>query len=124
MKDLSISEVIRMQEQLWEKNKDYWKPISPEYGRNYILWMIEEVGECISIIKKKGDLAIMDDSIVRAAFLEEMGDILMYYVEIMRRYQITSKELTEILLLKHTKNMARDFQKEYEALYKAEEEKA
>lgn len=64
MKDLSISEVIRMQEQLWEKNKDYWKPISPEYGRNYILWMIEEVGECISIIKKKGDLAIMDDSIV------------------------------------------------------------
>lgn len=86
--------------------------------------MIEEVGECISIIKKKGDLAIMDDPIVRAAFLEEMGDILMYYVEIMRRYQITSKELTEILLLKHTKNMSRDFQKEYEALYKAEEEKA
>ena len=98
MKDLSISEVIRMQEQLWEKNKDYWKPISPEYGKNYILWMIEEVGECISIIKKKGDLAIIDDPIVRAAFLEEMGDILMYYVEVMRRYQISSKELTESLL--------------------------
>ena len=38
--------------------------------------MIEEVGECISIIKKKGDDAIMNDEAVRKAFVEEMGDVL------------------------------------------------
>ena len=120
MKDISISEVIHMQEELWEKHKENWKPMLPQYGRNYILWMIEEVGECISIIKKKGDNAIIYNPTVRAAFIEEMSDILMYYAEVMRRYNITPTELSETLTKKHKKNLTRDFLTEYETLYEDE----
>lgn len=43
--DLKISDMMKMQQELWEKNKDKWLPIEAKYGRNYILWLIEELGE-------------------------------------------------------------------------------
>ena len=39
---------------LFEQNKAKWSPMEPAYGRNFLLWMFEEMGECIAIIKKKG----------------------------------------------------------------------
>ena len=53
--------------------------MEPEYGKDFILYMIEEIGECIAILKKKGSAAIMEDPAVREAFLSEMADVLMYY---------------------------------------------
>ena len=52
-----------------------------KFGRNFILWMMEEMGKCIAIIKKKGDSAIMREASVREAFVEEMSDVSMYYFE-------------------------------------------
>ena len=57
-KDINFSEMMKMQKELWEVNKDKWSPMEAKYGRNFLLWMIEEMGEVISIIKKKGDNAI------------------------------------------------------------------
>ena len=52
--DIKISDMMKMQMELWELNKDNWSPMEAKYGRNFLLWMIEEMGEVISIIKKKG----------------------------------------------------------------------
>ena len=53
--DLSISQMMHMQKELFEPHKDVWHPIEPEYGRDFILYMIEEIGEVIAILKKKGN---------------------------------------------------------------------
>lgn len=50
MTDFSIKEMLEMQKELQEKYKDKWEPISPETGRNKMLWMIGEIGEVIDII--------------------------------------------------------------------------
>ena len=49
-KDIKFSEMMNMQMNLWEINKDKWSPMEAKYGRNFLLWMIEEMGEVISII--------------------------------------------------------------------------
>ena len=54
MDKFTISEMLVMQEALQEKYKDKWKPISPERGKDQLLWMIGEIGEVIDIIKKHG----------------------------------------------------------------------
>ena len=41
--------------------------------------MVEEIGEVIAILKKKGSTAIAEDPAVREAFLGEMADVLMYF---------------------------------------------
>ena len=53
--DLKIADMLEMSYKLWEKNKDSWSPMEPEYGRSFILYMIEEIGEAIAVIKKKGE---------------------------------------------------------------------
>jgi len=111
--NLSIVEMLRMQQDLWEKHSAEFLPLSPQYGKESILWMIGEIGECISIIKKKGDTAIVQNSIVRAAFVEEMCDVLMYYFDVMLRFNITSSELSSAFIDKHNKNMNRNFKDEY-----------
>ena len=52
-KNLSIEEMKQMQLELYEVNKEKWNDMEPNAARNHILFMIEEIGECISIIKKK-----------------------------------------------------------------------
>ena len=66
-KDLSISEMQKMQLDLYERNKDKWNDMEPKAAKSHMLYMIEEIGECISIIKKKGINAIMQDSDVRSS---------------------------------------------------------
>lgn len=43
----------KMQQELYEAHKDEWGENKPEHAKNHLLYMIEEMGECISIIKKK-----------------------------------------------------------------------
>lgn len=47
MSDFGINEMLEMQKALQEKYKDKWEHISPEVGKNKLLWMIGEVGEVI-----------------------------------------------------------------------------
>ena len=91
-KDLSISEMQKMQLDLYEQNKDKWNDMEPKAAKSHMLYMIEEIGECISIIKKKGINAIMQDSDVRSRFLEEITDVQNYYIEILNRLKITPEE--------------------------------
>ena len=119
-KDLTISRLMEMQKALYTLHQDTWSPMKPQYGRNFLLWMVEEMGEVISIIKKKGDKAIAGDPAVRAAFLEEMSDVLMYNMDTLLRYGVTPEELSDAYTKKHLRNMGRDYGAEYQRLFPKE----
>lgn len=115
--DLSIAQMMQMQQALFELNKENWSPMEPEFGKDFILYMIEEIGETIAILKKKGSADIVSNPNVRAAFLEEMADVLMYYHDILLRFHVTPEEISEAYIKKHLKNTGRDYSEEYKELY-------
>lgn len=109
MENLSINDMKEMQKELYELNKNNWNDMKPEHAKDHLLYMIEEVGEAISIIKKKGILAIVEDEKVRARFVEEFCDVLMYYTEVLNRLNISSEELSKAYVLKHKSNLERNY---------------
>lgn len=111
--DLKISEIMSMQKELQQKYEGKWTPLSVENGRNCFLWMTEEMGEAISIIKKRGENDIMKDDKVRQAFVEELVDVMMFYNDALICYGITPEELSDTFIKKHHKNMNRDFINEH-----------
>ena len=96
-----------MQEALQERYKDKWEPISPDAGKNKLLWMIGEIGEVIDIIKKNGGQKASEDSEIRKGLVEEMADVLMYYNDVMLCYGITAEELKKAYTEKFERNMKR-----------------
>ena len=81
-KDLRISDLLRMQEELQEKYKGIWEPVGawPRPGCSFCGWW-RSWAEVVSIVKKRKVEGIMEDPAVRARFLEEMSDVLMYYTD-------------------------------------------
>lgn len=118
-KDLNISEMQQMQLELYEVNKEKWGDRDPKYAKSHILYMIEEIGECISIIKKKGINAIMQDKNVRDRFLEELSDVEMYYIEVLNRLNITPEEISNAYIEKHNINMKRNYERDNKEKFNA-----
>ncbi len=115
--DLTISQLMQCQRDQYEAHKDIWHPRDPERGRHHILYMIEEVGETIAILKKKGEAQIMEDPAVRAAFVEELVDVSMYFTDVLLCFDITPEEFSQAFLKKFQKNMGRNYTAEYKELY-------
>lgn len=107
MIDFGINEMQEMQKRLQNKYKNIWEPITPENGKNKLLWMIGEIGEVIDIIKKNGDLKACSDTKLRENLIEEMADVLMYYNDVMLCYGISVDELKQSYIKKFEKNMKR-----------------
>ena len=107
MSNLDFETMHTMQAELHERYKDQWHPLSPAIGRDKLLWMMAEMGEVADIIKKQGDEKIMADDAVRAHFIEEMCDTLMYFNDVCRCYSVTPEELETAYLAKHKKNLSR-----------------
>ena len=105
--DLSVSEMLDMQKKLQDKYSNIWEKICPETGRNKLLWMIGEIGEVIDIEKKSGPDKIMHDEKIRAHFVEECADVLMYLHDIMLCYGIEPEEMRKAYTEKFEKNMHR-----------------
>ncbi len=115
--DLTFSEMMQTQCELYDLHKNEWNPREPQFGKDHILYMIEEIGETIAILKKKGDQAIMEDATVRAAFLGEMSDIMMYYIATLLCYHVTPEEISQAFESTHARNMGRNYAAEYKELY-------
>lgn len=113
MKDLKVSEMMAMQMALWELNKEKWSPMEPAHGKSSLLWMIEEIGEVIAIIKKKQEHELLEDQEVRNKLVEEFADVYMYLTDTLLRYKITPEEISLAYMNKHQVNMERNYQKEY-----------
>ena len=107
MSDFGINEMQEMQKRLQNKYKNIWERITPENGKNKLLWMIGEIGEVIDIIKKNGDLKACSDTKLRENLIEEMADVLMYYNDVMLCYGISVDELKQSYIKKFEKNMKR-----------------
>ena len=116
MSDLRISDLLRYQQALLEKHKNDWNPHTPECGRESLLWSIDEIGEVIAIIKKKGDQAIMENEHVRAHFVEECSDVMMYFIDMLDCYGITAEEFSEAFEKKAKRNLNRTWE-ENDAMY-------
>lgn len=107
MNDFSINEMQEMQKALQEKYKDKWEGISPEIGKNKLLWMIGEIGEVIDIVKQNGGTKASTDESLRKDLVEELADVLMYYNDVLLCYGISAEELKKIYTEKFEKNMKR-----------------
>lgn len=116
-KDLSISEMQKMQLELYEINKEKWNDMEPKAAKSHILYMVEEIGECISIIKKKGINQIMENPEVRERFLEEITDVQNYYIEVLNRLNITPEEFSNAYIEKHNTNLKRNYEKDNKEKY-------
>lgn len=113
-KDISIAQMKSMQMELFELHKDEWKnDMYPEAARDHMLYMIEELGESISIIKKKGIDAIMKDEMIRQDFITEMTDVARYYIEVLNRLDITSEEYTNCFINKHKECISRNYKEKW-----------
>ena len=107
MEDFGLNEMLAMQRELQDKYKDKWEPISPETGKNKLLWMIGEIGEVIDIIKKNGSENTVSDDTLREQLIEELADVLMYYNDVLLCYGITADELKRSYTNKFRRNMTR-----------------
>lgn len=107
MADFGIEEMLGMQRELQEKYRDKWEHISPEVGKNKLLWLIGEVGEVIDIVKKHGGEAACTDKTLRGELTEELADVLMYYNDVLLCYGITADELKKAYTEKFRRNMER-----------------
>lgn len=107
MADFSINEMQEMQKSLQDKYRDRWEQISPETGKNKMLWMVGEIGEVIDIIKKNGDIKASRDNEIRKQLVEELADVLMYYNDILLCYEISADELKKVYIEKFKKNINR-----------------
>ena len=115
--NLTISDMKKMQMDLYEVNKEKWNDMNPEAAKNHMLYMVEELGECISIIKKKGIDEIMNNPDVRSRFVEEITDVENYYIEVLNRLNITSEEFSKAYIEKHNSNMKRNYEKDNKSKY-------
>ena len=115
MADGKISEFLEMQRILAE-TKGWIKDRHPDHAPLSLLWSIEELGEAIAIIKKKGGDAIMDNPSVRSHFTEECADAFMYLFDMLLSYGITAEEFTDAYVAKFRRNMGRDWH-ENDAMY-------
>lgn len=107
MADFGINEMLDMQRALQEKYRDKWAPICPASGKDKLLWMTGEIGEVIDIVKKHGGDAACREETLRAALIEELADVLMYYNDILLCYGISAEELKQSYTRKFEKNMRR-----------------
>jgi 8-oxo-dGTP diphosphatase len=116
--ELKISEMLKCQYALWEKHKDKWSPMKPEAARNSLLWLMEELGEVIAIIKKRGESDIINDNMLREQFIEELVDVFMYFLDVLLRYNISGEDFSKAFAKKNEYNQKRDYENAYKKFKK------
>jgi len=107
--DVSIAQMMEMQINLHNRYESWKKGLLPNRAQNHLFWMTEEVGEVISVVKKHGDIAIMDNPEIRAAFIEEAADVLAYLTNALLCYDVSPAEWSETIINKHKRNMTRNW---------------
>ena len=107
MANLDFDTMQNLQQALQNKYQEKWGGLSPQKGRNMLLWMMIEMGEAADVIKKQGDERILSDEPVRGHFVEELCDVLMYFNDVLLCYGIKPEELAAAYLEKHDRNMRR-----------------
>jgi len=106
-KPMDLEEMQSIQRELQKKYEAKWGDLSPQKGKDQLLWMLAEAGEMADVIKKQGSDSIMEDAQVRSHFVEEMCDVMMYWNDVALCFAITPEEIAAAYRSKHRKNMSR-----------------
>ena len=104
---LDISQMQELQRRLQERYAGWWEPVDVERGVNKLMWMIAELGEAAQILKRNGGHGIMEKEDIRADFVEELCDVLMYFNDVLLCYDITPEEFEAVYRAKNARNMTR-----------------
>lgn len=104
---LDMQEMKQLQQALQERYAGWWEPVDPEHGKNKILWMVAELGEAIQVVKRHPAGEIMEHGKIRADFVEEMADVLMYFNDILLCFDIAPEEFEVVYRAKHARNLTR-----------------
>ena len=105
---MEFGDFLKMQHDLAVEKGWIWDR-TPENGPYSLLWSMDELGEAISIIKKKGSFGIMENPSVREHFIEEIADHMMYVLDMMECYSVTAEEFEKIYVKKFERNMGRSW---------------
>lgn len=106
-KAFGLERMQEIQKELQAKYLERWGGLSPEKGINQLLWMMIEAGEMADIMKKEGVEAIVENRDIRAHFVEEVCDVLMYLNDVLLCFGITPEEVEAAYEAKHARNMKR-----------------
>ncbi len=104
---MTIGEMVELQKRLHERYRDKWGELSSRWTKDMLLWMMSEAGEAAEVIKHHHMAQILAPGEVRDHFVEELCDVLMYFVDVMLCAEITPEELSSSFRAKFEKNMGR-----------------
>lgn len=103
----TVEEMLELQQELHKAYEGEWDPLESDFACSYLLWMLGEAGEMIDVLKKEGTAAVCDDLEVRAHFVEETCDLLMYLMDTLLCLGISAEELGESFRRKQKRNLTR-----------------
>ena len=106
-KPFSLDRMQEIQKELQAKYLERWGGLSAEKGVHQLLWMMIEAGEMADVMKKEGVDAIVENAEIRAHFVEEVCDVLMYLNDVLLCFGITPEEVENAYEAKHARNMKR-----------------
>lgn len=116
-RDISIGDMQKMQKELREAHKGEWNDLEPSQAKDQLLYLVEEVGEVIAIMKKKPAEEIMRAGAVRDNLCTELCDVLMYFNDVLLCFDISPGEIAEAYVSKHLYNTKRDYVSQAKELY-------
>jgi len=106
-KPFSLDRMQEIQKELQAKYLERWGGLSPEKGVHQLLWMMIEAGEMADVMKKEGVDAVVENAEIRAHFVEEVCDVLIYLNDVLLCFGITPEEVENAYEAKHARNMKR-----------------
>ena len=80
--DLSISQMLQLQKELFDAHGRKWAPMEPEYGGEFILYMVEEIGEVAEVLNKRAGRKATDENDLQEQLGTELADMIHYIVAI------------------------------------------
>lgn len=105
---LTLSEMFDYQALLQRRYAGIWREkIEPAGAVAKLLWAYVELGEIGDIINKSGIAPICDEPEVRSHFAEEIGDVVMFLIDILRCYAITAGDFSKVYRAKCERNANR-----------------
>lgn len=114
--DLTVSQMLDYQRRLQAQHPE-WGGFPPERAKQQMLWGIAELGEASQLIKKLGEARVKDDPKIRADFIEEMGDAMMYLWDALLCFGVDAEEFSRVYSAKFERNSHRDWVKEHAEQY-------
>lgn len=106
-KTLTLREMLLNQAALQEKYKEKWGGLNPAASVEQMLWAYGELAEAADLLKKRGPEAVNGEPPLRRHFAEEIGDAIMYLMDVLLCFDLSAEEFSEIYREKCARNLHR-----------------